>query len=993
MDEPSGSIQGDALASVPIVPEAVEASSSVSFMQQGATTASELVPALGCDEACGEGAAWPGTEEAWYCMVPHEWAPGVQPAWCSPWLCSNDADGVNYMGTTWPEGYCGEGALAGEGMGALAEGGDAASAERGCDWDRGGGGSGCGQGQSSEEEAYARSDYQRELSGTSCVKWTGRSVGLSHIQVPRRVNLEELSKVQKESEEPTTLMVRNVPNRYDRGVLMLELDELGFEGKYDFVYLPIDNSTQWNVGYSFVNFDESKDAKYCMALLEGHQFFRYRHNNKRMAQVSWAHIQGLEKNLAHCSGTSLFSLKPWLRPWVRKWARKDEKHRPGAGDGEQEWLWGGAGEGGDAFGTSGREAVELPASSCTGDALWAATVRRLLQSSGTGCLRLLPDGLQRGRSRARVRLSVDVLRALASLAEFVDLANLEIEVASHPGEAPLVTVPGHLKDLDERGELERWLEEGAWTDSAGPRAGRKHGAKAARRHGDTTTWACSGGADGTENEQAVTDASKCGWDMMVPWSPEDMENWQSYEMSQQQANVSECYGAMGWPLLLDGAAGPDGGMGSMPWAPEVPVLSDCDLRLCYMTPEMAAVALGAAAVDSMAGPRVKASLPAGTSDLPVETCSAGSGDSTIAVSDGDDAPTAASTPENRETKLSSSSSDGSEDTGDRSSKGCATETPVTTLMVQHVPSNYSQEVFLQELELLGLRKACNFVYLPQLPMDPHSTWNVGCAFVNFNTVEDAERAREALTGHRWQVDPRAGGLAAEVSDAVVQGYAANAQHYSLIVPPCSQTSWEASMGHYHPQQSACLPNFAGMTVCDLGMNPMARSRGPQVPAAVSRTPSPSPERGFRSWNGAVTHPQSPPLLGTQCFAELQPSSSRSSSDGSTGGTDVAAESTSHSELPSSRSAADEHSSGVGTEGAFASSRPKGQRAAVSRTRSQSPPLIPSTTPLGLTWPMLGKNSTSPQAASSSSSPAAAAGAEGGKRAASRLSRRCGRTAV
>lgn len=159
--------------------------------------------------------------------------------------------------------------------------------------------------------------------------WRSRA-GRSHIYVPRRLNLVERFHHRRVGEDITTLMIRNVPNQYHRGMLMQELDTLGFRGKYDFVYLPIDNATFWNVGYAFVNFEDSADALRCMEVMEGHEFLRFRPGRKRVAQVSVAHIQGLEQNLAHCTGTSVFSTNaPWLRPWIRRrskqWQQEDEE--------------------------------------------------------------------------------------------------------------------------------------------------------------------------------------------------------------------------------------------------------------------------------------------------------------------------------------------------------------------------------------------------------------------------------------------------------------------------------------------------------------------------------------------------------------------------------------------------------------------------------------------------------------------------------------------
>merc|ERR1719341_1514486 len=63
-----------------------------------------------------------------------------------------------------------------------------------------------------DEHGHFRCDWGRH-------RWSTRGAGLSHVQVPRRVNLEEWSKDQGGDERITTLMVRNVPNRYDRTML------------------------------------------------------------------------------------------------------------------------------------------------------------------------------------------------------------------------------------------------------------------------------------------------------------------------------------------------------------------------------------------------------------------------------------------------------------------------------------------------------------------------------------------------------------------------------------------------------------------------------------------------------------------------------------------------------------------------------------------------------------------------------------------------------
>jgi len=108
-----------------------------------------------------------------------------------------------------------------------------------------------------------------------------------------------------ETGEATTLMIRHIPNVYTRSMLVEELEALGLDGLYDFLYLPIDKSTQWNVGYAFVNCVTPAAASMCVAVMTDYVFRCFEHNSGKVTQVSIAHIQGLVRNLEYYSNTAV----------------------------------------------------------------------------------------------------------------------------------------------------------------------------------------------------------------------------------------------------------------------------------------------------------------------------------------------------------------------------------------------------------------------------------------------------------------------------------------------------------------------------------------------------------------------------------------------------------------------------------------------------------------------------------------------------------------
>mmetsp|Transcript_10652 Transcript_10652/g.20664 ORF Transcript_10652/g.20664 Transcript_10652/m.20664 type:complete len:482 (+) Transcript_10652:152-1597(+) len=94
----------------------------------------------------------------------------------------------------------------------------------------------------------------------------------------------------------TTVMLRNLPNNYTRSMLLRLLDEEGFVGQYDFVYLPMDFKTHASLGYAFVNLTSTEQATAFWKKFEG--FNKWVVSSQKVCSVSWScPYQGLDAHI------------------------------------------------------------------------------------------------------------------------------------------------------------------------------------------------------------------------------------------------------------------------------------------------------------------------------------------------------------------------------------------------------------------------------------------------------------------------------------------------------------------------------------------------------------------------------------------------------------------------------------------------------------------------------------------------------------------------
>jgi hypothetical protein len=125
------------------------------------------------------------------------------------------------------------------------------------------------------------------------------------IRVPKSDNLQASTSSVDPDLAPTvtTVMLRHIPNKYSQAGLLGELNRVGFAGRYDFFYLPMDVHNRTNVGYAFINFLTPQDAVRFSRVLTNYKF--QQHSSQKIATVSPAHIQGLVRNLFHFSNRAV----------------------------------------------------------------------------------------------------------------------------------------------------------------------------------------------------------------------------------------------------------------------------------------------------------------------------------------------------------------------------------------------------------------------------------------------------------------------------------------------------------------------------------------------------------------------------------------------------------------------------------------------------------------------------------------------------------------
>eukprot|EP00629_Pelagomonadales_sp_RCC1024_P017145 CAMPEP_0119262610 /NCGR_PEP_ID=MMETSP1329-20130426/2275_1 /TAXON_ID=114041 /ORGANISM="Genus nov. species nov., Strain RCC1024" /LENGTH=581 /DNA_ID=CAMNT_0007262271 /DNA_START=49 /DNA_END=1794 /DNA_ORIENTATION=- len=109
----------------------------------------------------------------------------------------------------------------------------------------------------------------------------------------------------------TTLMVRNIPNKYTQRAVLEEID-VKFARTYDFFYLPIDFKNKCNVGYAFINLVEPKDALALFEEFNGRRWTCFR--SGKVCAITYARIQGKHMMIERFKNSSLLNESVEVQP-------------------------------------------------------------------------------------------------------------------------------------------------------------------------------------------------------------------------------------------------------------------------------------------------------------------------------------------------------------------------------------------------------------------------------------------------------------------------------------------------------------------------------------------------------------------------------------------------------------------------------------------------------------------------------------------------------
>ncbi|KAJ0989222.1 hypothetical protein J5N97_007578 [Dioscorea zingiberensis] len=133
---------------------------------------------------------------------------------------------------------------------------------------------------------------------------------VSQLDIKQQYQLD-LEKIKSGEDTRTTLMIKNIPNKYTAKMLLSAINE-NHKGTYDFLYLPIDFKNKCNMGYAFVNMLSPLHVISFYQTFNGKKWEKF--NSEKVASLAYARIQGTPALIAHFQHSSLMNEDKKCRP-------------------------------------------------------------------------------------------------------------------------------------------------------------------------------------------------------------------------------------------------------------------------------------------------------------------------------------------------------------------------------------------------------------------------------------------------------------------------------------------------------------------------------------------------------------------------------------------------------------------------------------------------------------------------------------------------------
>ena len=101
----------------------------------------------------------------------------------------------------------------------------------------------------------------------------------------------------------TTIMIKNIPNKFNRDLLLTIINQ-NFKGTYDLFILPTDINKSKNFGYAFINFTSSYYIPYFYYMFNGKMWSST--NSKKICELIYSKVQGKANILRHFPSTIVY---------------------------------------------------------------------------------------------------------------------------------------------------------------------------------------------------------------------------------------------------------------------------------------------------------------------------------------------------------------------------------------------------------------------------------------------------------------------------------------------------------------------------------------------------------------------------------------------------------------------------------------------------------------------------------------------------------------